>query len=343
VPFLFLVAWREGSLPKLAKWRELPFLLLLGMVGVALPQTLIFVCNKLAGPAIIAVLSPAAPVWAALLATSFKLELMTRVKAFGILLAVSGAFVVLRPDTMTFGQPTELTAGVFLMIFQTMCYASFLVALKIRLATRPYPFGIYAFASLLGLAMIALFSLFTGLAAFDPSLVPKSAWGAVVYCGIVVSFWAHAWNSWAVSKTSASIPALFSCLSPFLTGFLSYLVLNETIGSASDIMGLALNVAGACSQKARQAGRQAGREAGRQAFILSILPKHSRHITPTPTPHRAARRHLLEAAAGSQAISRRKRRRRWRHRWCCPWGLRYLPGPTHAGGRCRGRGGGRGG
>lgn len=47
-----------------------------------------------------------------------KLERLTWVKAGGILLAVSGAFVVLRPDQMDFGQPTDMTAGVFVMILQ---------------------------------------------------------------------------------------------------------------------------------------------------------------------------------------------------------------------------------
>lgn len=72
-----------------------------------------------------------------------------------------------------------------------MSYAAFLVALKIRLATRPYPFGMYAYASLIGVCLIALFSFVMGLATFDAAKVPGSAWGAVVYCGVVVSFWAH--------------------------------------------------------------------------------------------------------------------------------------------------------
>lgn len=247
MPFLFLIAWKEGSLPKLTKGRELPYLCLLAFVGVALPQTLIFVANQLAGPSIIAILSPAAPVYAAIFAAALRLERLTLVKVAGILLAILGAFVVLRPDKMQFGgQPTDMTAGIFVMIVQTMCYAAFLVFLKIRLQTRPYPFGIYAYASLIGVTMIAVFSIFhPALARFDVGAVPPAAWGAVVYCGIVVSFWAHACNAWAVSKTSASIPALFSCLSPFLTGFLAYLVLGTTMGSTSDIIGLALNVTGA--------------------------------------------------------------------------------------------------
>ena len=70
---------------------------------------------------------------------------------------------------------------------------------------------------------------------------------AVLYCGIVISFFAHAVQSFAVAHTSASLPALFSCLAPFFTGFLSYLFLHETIGSASDIIGLLLNITGLCA------------------------------------------------------------------------------------------------
>lgn len=51
-------------------------------------------------------------------------------------------------------------------------------------------------------------------------------------------------NSWALSKTFASIPALFMCLSPFLTGFLAYLVLGDSIGSTTDVISLSLNVTG---------------------------------------------------------------------------------------------------
>jgi hypothetical protein len=48
----------------------------------------------------------------------------------------------------------------------------------------------------------------------------------------------------AVKHTSASFPALFSCLAPFFTGFLAFLVLGETLGRPTDIVGLVLNIVG---------------------------------------------------------------------------------------------------
>lgn len=48
----------------------------------------------------------------------------------------------------------------------------------------------------------------------------------------------------AVKNTSASFPSLFSCLNPFFTGFLSFMILGETMRGASDAIGLMFNVAG---------------------------------------------------------------------------------------------------
>jgi hypothetical protein len=42
---------------------------------------------------------------------------------------------------------TDMSSGVVVMIVQTMSYALFLILLKIKMVTHPYPFGIYAHAS----------------------------------------------------------------------------------------------------------------------------------------------------------------------------------------------------
>lgn len=52
---------QEKSLGKI-KLRDYPYMAFLGLVGVALPQTLIFVGNQMSGPNVIAIMAPAAPV-----------------------------------------------------------------------------------------------------------------------------------------------------------------------------------------------------------------------------------------------------------------------------------------
>lgn len=119
-------AWcvQEGSLPKIGV-RDWPYMAFLGLVGVALPQTLIFVGNQLSGPNVIAIMQPAGPVrrtkaelvsrtegredearlmagwmdgclsggqvYAAVFAVALKLEKLTALKAAGTLLNVCGA------------------------------------------------------------------------------------------------------------------------------------------------------------------------------------------------------------------------------------------------------------
>ncbi|KAM3574395.1 hypothetical protein VYU27_003688 [Nannochloropsis oceanica] len=243
LPFLFFVAWKEGSLPKIDR-RNARYMLLLGLLGVALPQTLVFEADKLAGPNAVAIMTPV--VNAAIFASALKLERLTRVKVGGVSLAVAGALVILWPDkiALTNGRPDEIPAGICVIVIQTMWYAALLVALKIKLQTHPNPFGLYAYASLTGAIVIAFAGVVSGSIYFDPNIVPRSAWFAVLNCGFAISFFAHACQSWAVAHTSASFPSLFNCLSPSFTGFLAHVFLEERLGLPSDIMGLPLNVSG---------------------------------------------------------------------------------------------------
>ena len=66
-------------------------LALIGLLGVTVAQSTVFMANKWAGPQIVAMLQPAGPVYAALLAWVLKLEIMTKTKAMGVVVSVAGA------------------------------------------------------------------------------------------------------------------------------------------------------------------------------------------------------------------------------------------------------------
>jgi len=78
--------------------------MLLGLIGVAIPQSFIFLANELSGPDIVAMMNPSGPVYAALLACAMKLEIMTWCKAFGVLLSVGGALGGWYKDTVRQGE-----------------------------------------------------------------------------------------------------------------------------------------------------------------------------------------------------------------------------------------------
>ena len=87
--------WQPG-------WREAPWLLLLGVMGVGIPQSLVFVGNHLAGAAYAPILVPTPPVYVALLSAAFGLEPFNRYRGAGILMSVTGALVLVHVEALDF-------------------------------------------------------------------------------------------------------------------------------------------------------------------------------------------------------------------------------------------------
>ena len=59
-------------------WREAPWLVMLGILGVGIPQSLVFVGNHQAGAANTPILVPTTPVYVALLSAAFRMEPFNR-------------------------------------------------------------------------------------------------------------------------------------------------------------------------------------------------------------------------------------------------------------------------
>lgn len=59
-------------------WRDLPWLIMLGILGIGIPQSLVFVGNHLAGAAYAPILVPTTPVYVALLSAAFGMESFNR-------------------------------------------------------------------------------------------------------------------------------------------------------------------------------------------------------------------------------------------------------------------------
>ena len=59
-------------------WREVPWLIMLGVLGIGIPQSLVFVGNHLAGAAYAPILVPTTPVYVAVLSAAFGMEPFNR-------------------------------------------------------------------------------------------------------------------------------------------------------------------------------------------------------------------------------------------------------------------------
>ena len=137
-PILF-VAWRFGSgaliLLAVAYWRKiplpdakfLPWIILTGLLQLTLNNVTAQVGMQSISAGMAAVLNYTAPLWTAILAHFALNERLTRVKLFGVLLAIVGLYVLMGL------QGVEDLTSAFIIISGAVCMACSNIVVKLRL------------------------------------------------------------------------------------------------------------------------------------------------------------------------------------------------------------------
>ena len=137
-PILF-VAWRFGSgaliLLAVAYWRKiplpdakfLPWIILTGLLQLTLNNVTAQVGMQSISAGMAAVLNYTAPLWTAILAHFALNERLTRVKLFGVLLAIVGLYVLMGL------QGVEDLTSAFIIISGAVCMACSNIIVKLRL------------------------------------------------------------------------------------------------------------------------------------------------------------------------------------------------------------------
>ena len=137
-PILF-VAWRFGSgaliLLAVAYWKKiplpdkkfLPWIILTGILQLTLNNVTAQVGMQSISAGMAAVLNYTAPLWTAILAHFALNERLTRVKFFGVLLAIAGLYVLMGL------QGVEDLTSAFIIIAGAVCMACSNIVVKLRL------------------------------------------------------------------------------------------------------------------------------------------------------------------------------------------------------------------
>ena len=248
MPVLVMLAWRHE--PKLPPLRELPWLALLGMLGVFGNQVLFLWGLSYTTATNAAILMPSIPVFAAAVGALLGIERIGRWRMAGIVLAVLGALAVLDPTR--FSLADDQTLGNLLILTNAFLYASFLViqrpVLK-RVSWRWVIAGSFFFGSL-GIFAVGGHELVR----VDPAVLPTGVWIAV---GVVVvtTLGAYSLNTWAVRRSSPTLVAAYTTMQPLLSALLAMLILGETMG-ANAALGFALIAGGLWLVSRRRAAGQ---------------------------------------------------------------------------------------
>lgn len=292
----FATAVESGSIPRsIWHWSALAGL---GVVGVFLPQSLIFVGVHMVGPDVVAIMQPTIPVLVMLLTSALGYERLTWLKTLGIGSSVSGAVVMLNIANLPLH--SSKTMGVFVMFLQVLSYAVFITALSRYLKYVPHPFTVFFWVTVFGwLCLLAC-----SINQFHQVLwgsVPGYAWAALIYAAVGVSFLAHGAVSWAVRHVPATIPSLYTCVQPLAATALSAIMYGDML-KAHHLWGMVLILCGlfvtVLAQQAEVPGESLPPSSPRDGPCLSDKP-HNYVVQMSDEPPEVFSRSSTAAARGT--------------------------------------------
>ena len=223
-PILLFLAWRHDHL--IPSRRDLPWLALLGFLGVFANQLLFIFGLRWTTATNAAILMPSIPVFAAGIAIASGVERARPRRLVGIFLAAAGALVMLEPARFQLGN--RMVAGNLMILANCLSYATFLVLMR-RILTRLPVTTVIAWSFLFGGAGVAAAST-THLAAIPFAAVPASVWILMAYIVLVPTTLNYLINTWALALSTPSLVAAYTTLQPLAAGLLAAIFLAERPG-----------------------------------------------------------------------------------------------------------------
>ncbi len=231
-PLLLLLAWRRDHV--LPGRRDLPWLALLGLLGVFTNQLLFILGLRWTTATNAGLLMPSIPVFAAGVAILGGVERAEWRRLTGIALAVAGAVVMLDPGRFQSGG--HMLAGNLLILVNCLSYATFLVVMRPVVRRLPV-ITVIAWSFLFGGAGVLAVS-WTRFAAEAWTALAPSVWTGLLYIVLIPTTLNYLINTWAVSRSTPSLVAAYTTLQPLAAGSLAAIFLGERLGWAQALGGL---------------------------------------------------------------------------------------------------------
>jgi drug/metabolite transporter (DMT)-like permease len=223
-PLLLWIAWQQDRF--LPSRRDLPLLALLGLLGVAANQVLFILGLERTTATNAAILMPSIPVFTVVVAAVLRIERPGPRRVAGVLLAVVGALVMLRP--WRFEGTGGVALGNALILVNCLSYAAFLVLQRPLLRRLPWR-TVIAWSFLFGGLMVLGLGL-APLAALEPAAVSTSVWLGIAFIVLFPTFVTYLLSTWAVARSSPSTVAAYTTLQPPVAALLAVPLLGEALG-----------------------------------------------------------------------------------------------------------------
>jgi len=222
-PVLLALAWAlDRTWPR---WRDLPRLALLGLLGVFTNQLLYILGLNYTTATNAAILMPSIPVFALAVALVLRVEKPSLRRFAGIALAVAGALVMLEPTRFRLGDAT--LQGNIMILANCFSFAAFLVFMRPVLRRLPVT-TVIAWSFLFGGLGLSAVS-WPYVADMGPSTLSTGVWVGLAYIILIPTILNYIINTWAVARSTPSLVATYTTLQPLSSGTLAWLFLSESL------------------------------------------------------------------------------------------------------------------
>jgi drug/metabolite transporter (DMT)-like permease len=224
---LALVAALTGA-PRVRRG-DLPFMALLGLIGLCISLGTQFAGTWLSTAANGALITSATPAFLILFALPILGERLTLTRVVGLVLATVGVAVtiLLEGGDVSLGGSSSLLLGNVLLVAAAVTWA--LYSALARVGARRYPVLVVTlYATTFGALFTALIVPFE-LAAVPVGDPPPLAWLGLLYLGVVSTAGAfYLWNK-SIELLGAGLPAILFFAQPVVGGVLGALLLGERL------------------------------------------------------------------------------------------------------------------
>lgn len=227
------------------------YLLIMGVLGVGVYNTLIYYAGHYTSTYHIALISATAPIGTLLLAGIFGIERLSRYKVLGAISAFAGALTVVTEGHIGSIFNQTWNTGDIILIFSTLIWASWSVAITLKpkgLSTRSF------LTVIIGIGTLFLTPFYIrDIYYIGPGPFTVEAFSIYLYIGVMASviawfFWQHSVETVGSVKTSLIYYSM-----PIFSGFLAILILDEK-QEAYHIYGFILVFAGIIISNLRKMG-----------------------------------------------------------------------------------------
>jgi drug/metabolite transporter (DMT)-like permease len=235
---MLIVIQKEGGLPRLDR-RCWLLVCLTGLVGVVLFNLVLFQAYRHASVASVGVIFGVLPIAVALMSAAFLAEPLKLPALVAVLLA---AFGTAQLNDRSTGISVEVasTLGVLLCLCAVVCEGAFTILGKL-LSRHLSACATAALVSSVSLLMIAPFGFYQ-IQDFDLATLSVRDWLALLWwagASGIGYFWL--WFA-GVARVEAHVAGIVTVVLPLSTLLLSYLILDETIGT-SHMLGAGCGIA----------------------------------------------------------------------------------------------------